>query len=334
MDRILAISEPVARVMHLATWLTVAVVGLHPDQLGDRQLDTRPACLPSEACGSSMFTLGFYPHHPNTGCPRRRLHRRRYRIGAGGTADRLPAHHLQLLQPPRDPGHPAREPCRGAGVGSRAPHPPPAGRAHRQPAQPVGRLERWAADVAESHTSYPSLLYLRSPRPQNSWIISLVAVMDAAAIALAIDPEGAPIESRMAVRMGFTCLRDIAQVTRIPFDPDPSPDDPISLPQREFDAGLRATAGDRLSDGSVGRGCLAPLPGLAGELRGRRLRPGRPQRPPGPVDRTTAPVPGRVPGAHPSGRPPTHRQGPARRLIGREPAATPGRVLSAGSTRR
>ncbi len=93
--------------------------------------------------------------------------------------------------------------------------------------------ERWAADVAESHSSYPSLLFLRSPRPQNSWVVSLIAVMDAAALVLAVDPDGAPIESRMVVRMGFTCLRDIAEATGIPFDPDPSPDDPIQLcPER------------------------------------------------------------------------------------------------------
>jgi hypothetical protein len=96
--------------------------------------------------------------------------------------------------------------------------------------------ERWAADVAESHTSYPSLLYLRSPRPQNSWVISLIAVMDAAAITLAIDPKGSPVEARMCIRMGFTCLRDIAQVTGIPYDPDPSPGDPITLPEDEFEA--------------------------------------------------------------------------------------------------
>jgi hypothetical protein len=74
-------------------------------------------------------------------------------------------------------------------------------------------------------------------------VISLIAVMDAAAIALAIDPEGAPIESRTVVRMGFTCLRDIAQVTGIPFDPDPSPDHPIALPEAEF-----ATACSRLQE--------------------------------------------------------------------------------------
>lgn len=38
----------------------------------------------------------------------------------------------------------------------------------------------------------------------------------------------------MCVRMGFTTLRDIAQVRHIPFNPDPSPDDPITLPEEEF----------------------------------------------------------------------------------------------------
>ena len=39
----------------------------------------------------------------------------------------------------------------------------------------------------------------------------------------------------MCIRMGFTCLRDIAQATRIPFDADPDPDDPIALPEAAFD---------------------------------------------------------------------------------------------------
>ena len=95
--------------------------------------------------------------------------------------------------------------------------------------------ERWAADVAESHSTYPSLLYLRSPRALNSWIVSLIAVMDAAALTLAVDPEGAPIEARMCVRMGFTCLRDIAEATRIPYETDPEPDDPILLTEAQFD---------------------------------------------------------------------------------------------------
>ncbi len=95
--------------------------------------------------------------------------------------------------------------------------------------------ERWAADVAESHSTYPSLLRLRSPRSTNSWIVSLLAVMDAAALLLAIDPEGAPIEARMCIRMGFTCLRDIARATRIPYDPDPRPDGPLVVTRGQFD---------------------------------------------------------------------------------------------------
>ena len=42
--------------------------------------------------------------------------------------------------------------------------------------------ERWAADVAESHSSYPVLLRFRSPEPHSSWIISQLAVLDAAAV--------------------------------------------------------------------------------------------------------------------------------------------------------
>src|SRR6202012_4284694 len=45
--------------------------------------------------------------------------------------------------------------------------------------------ERWAAEVAESHTTYLTLARLRSPRPLSHWLIALSAVMDAAALRLA-----------------------------------------------------------------------------------------------------------------------------------------------------
>jgi len=40
--------------------------------------------------------------------------------------------------------------------------------------------EEWAADIAESHSSYATLLYFRSPDPRTSWILALLACMDAA----------------------------------------------------------------------------------------------------------------------------------------------------------
>lgn len=94
--------------------------------------------------------------------------------------------------------------------------------------------EVWAAQLAESHTNYPVLIGFRSPHHLRSWIIALLAVMDAAALHLALSPSTAPSECRLCLRMGFTALRDIADVARIPYDPDPTPEDGIQLGYREY----------------------------------------------------------------------------------------------------
>lgn len=98
--------------------------------------------------------------------------------------------------------------------------------------------ERWAADVTESHVNYPVLIWFRSPHPLRSWIVSLLAVLDAAAMQLSLAPSRAPTEARLCLRMGFTCLRTIADLLRIPYDPDPLPGDEIQLTYEEFAAGV------------------------------------------------------------------------------------------------
>lgn len=98
--------------------------------------------------------------------------------------------------------------------------------------------EAWAADVAESHTNYPSLLWFRSPHPLYSWIVGLLAVLDSAAMYLALSPSRAPSQARLCLRMGFYALREIAQVQGIDYDPDPDPGDPIELGWEEFRAGV------------------------------------------------------------------------------------------------
>ncbi|MGD0440268.1 MAG: hypothetical protein ABSB52_06530 [Acidimicrobiales bacterium] len=97
-----------------------------------------------------------------------------------------------------------------------------------------GDWELWAADLAESHISYPVLLWFRSPEPGFSWIISLLAVLDAAAMHLSLNPTNAPSEARMCLRMGFTALRRIAQTLHWDFDKDPSPTGDIQLTYEEF----------------------------------------------------------------------------------------------------
>lgn len=101
-----------------------------------------------------------------------------------------------------------------------------------------GDWEKWAADVTETHTSYPSLLRFRSPHPLSPWLISFLAVLDSAALYLSVDPNNAPIQARLCLRMGFTCLRKIADMLDIPYDPDPMPDDHIQLTYDEFLEGI------------------------------------------------------------------------------------------------
>jgi hypothetical protein len=98
--------------------------------------------------------------------------------------------------------------------------------------------ERWSADVAETHTNYPILIHFRSPHPLRSWVIGLLAVLDSAAMYLSLSPTTAPSQARLCLRMGFVCLREIADAVDIPYDPDPYPDDPIELTYEEFLGGI------------------------------------------------------------------------------------------------
>ena len=99
--------------------------------------------------------------------------------------------------------------------------------------------ERWAAQIAESHTSYPVLIHFRSPRATRNWLIALLAIMDAAALELALNPSKPKATMRMALRGGFTCLREISDVEGIPYDPDPDPDGQIELSKQDFMQGLQ-----------------------------------------------------------------------------------------------
>jgi hypothetical protein len=98
--------------------------------------------------------------------------------------------------------------------------------------------ERLASDIGESHSTYPVLLAFRSPRPYRSWIVGLIAVMDAAAMHLSLIPAAAPPEARLVLRAGFTALRDIGRSLRIDFDADPAPNAPIHLTYVEFEAAV------------------------------------------------------------------------------------------------
>ncbi len=97
------------------------------------------------------------------------------------------------------------------------------------------RWTEWAADISESHANYRALIYFRSPDPSASWLLSLLAVLDAAAMHLALCPYSAPAEARPLLRVGYLTVRKLARNLRLPVSEDPRPDEPIALSRGEFD---------------------------------------------------------------------------------------------------
>ncbi|HXW78089.1 MAG TPA: hypothetical protein VEJ84_01245 [Acidimicrobiales bacterium] len=94
--------------------------------------------------------------------------------------------------------------------------------------------ERWAADVTESHTTYPTLVRFRSPEPLSSWLTALLTVLDSAALYLSLSPSRAPtVSARLCLRGGFLCLRGIARTMGLAVTDNPA-DAQIILTYQEF----------------------------------------------------------------------------------------------------
>jgi hypothetical protein len=97
------------------------------------------------------------------------------------------------------------------------------------------RWERWAADVAESHATYLPLVRFRSPKPLSSWVTALLAVLDSAALYLALSPKAAPVvPARLCLRSGFLCFNEVARAMGIEVPAMPDRAAGISISYDEF----------------------------------------------------------------------------------------------------
>ncbi len=100
--------------------------------------------------------------------------------------------------------------------------------------------ERWAADIAESHTTYLPLVRFRSPRPLSSWVTALLSVLDSAAMYLALSPDAAPtVPARLCLRSGFQCFNDIARALGVTVPDEPDASMGISLTYDDFLKGIK-----------------------------------------------------------------------------------------------
>lgn len=99
--------------------------------------------------------------------------------------------------------------------------------------------EDWFVDIEETHTSFPALSFFRSPQPGQSWVTSAGAVLDGAALyASTVDVER-DLDAELCLRAGYLALRRVGGFFAMPFDPDPSPDDAISVTRSEYDEAVQ-----------------------------------------------------------------------------------------------
>lgn len=107
--------------------------------------------------------------------------------------------------------------------------------------------EHWFTEIDENHTSLAALVFFRSPRPEQSWVIAAGAVLDAAALLQsAVTRPFSPAPS-LVIRAGNQALRHIADTFSVAYNPDPHfPQDPIAISRAEFDA-----ACDRLASQGI-----------------------------------------------------------------------------------
>src|SRR5919199_3970922 len=91
-------------------------------------------------------------------------------------------------------------------------------------------FERWAADLLESHLSYPVLCYYRSQHDNQSWLSSLVCVLDTCALVM-VGIDGAyEWQARLTFAMARHAVVDISQIfnTRpVAFDRERMPDEDL-----------------------------------------------------------------------------------------------------------
>jgi hypothetical protein len=76
--------------------------------------------------------------------------------------------------------------------------------------------EIWAAQIMESHLSYPVLCYFRSQHDNQSWLAAFTAVLDISALLIAYGEGTAKWQARLTFAIARHAVADLAEVLRVP----------------------------------------------------------------------------------------------------------------------
>jgi hypothetical protein len=241
-DRIMALYAPFSLIVLLLVWIATVLLGYAAMYWGLGGRSLQDAFLLS---GSSLLTLGF--GRPQ-GVPSTILVFTEAALGLILLA-------LLITYLPSIYGVFSRREHMVAGMDLRGGSPPSAVEVLKRSWRVDGfktlgtlwrRGEQWFLELMETHTSFPAVVFFRSPVPEHSWVTAAGAILDSASLLLsAVDRPPDP-DAAYCVRAGYLALRRVADFFRIPFNPDPGPDEPISILKDEFDE-----ACDELAAGGV-----------------------------------------------------------------------------------
>jgi hypothetical protein len=108
--------------------------------------------------------------------------------------------------------------------------------------------ERWAAEVLESHLSYPALSFFRSQHNNQSWLGALTTILDGSALVIAGVDGLRNEQAKITFAMARHAMVDLAQVVNARYNPRP----PDRLPLEELNRLRQSLAerGVKLRDGA------------------------------------------------------------------------------------
>jgi hypothetical protein len=231
-DRVMAYYGPVALLVLLVVWLTAIGFGFFLIYWGVGVPDLQRAFFLS---GSSIFTLGF----------ERPAHSWIAFLSMAEAALGLVLLALLITYLPSIYQAFSRREALVTALEVRAGNPPAGatmlirftvlGRLESLSDEIWSRWEDWFVDIEESHTSFPSLSFFRSPTPDRSWVAAAGAVLDAAALYSSTLDVERDVKADICIRAGYVALRRICDFFGIRYDPDPQPGDPVSISRKEFD---------------------------------------------------------------------------------------------------
>ena len=223
-EQVYSIYGPLSLLFLLLLWAVILVVGFAMiyfsmrSPFGDVMMEPQAGAWAHfrtdlYVSGTTLFTLGLGDVVPHTSMARAIII---FQSGAGLGFVALVIGYLPVLYQAF-----SRREVNVALLDARAGSPPNAAELLRRHAFEGGQeavnilmaeWERWAAEILESHISYPILCYYRSQHDNQSWLSALVAILDTCALLISVI-EGIPSrQAQLTFVMARHALIDVGQV--------------------------------------------------------------------------------------------------------------------------